>query len=86
MFVTVKTEGNEEDNANNEVGAYVRIAPRVRATCPIERQKHQGSSSNEKKGADRVASPHPLFEAHPRIVGAFLWPIECEETERCDAM
>jgi len=78
MLVTVETKGNEEDNADNKISAYVRIAPWIRATCPVERQKHQGSSSNEKKGADRVASPHPLLEAHPWIVGAFLWPVERE--------
>ena len=76
--ITIETECNEQNDTNNEIGTNVRIAPRIRSTCPVERQKHQRSSSNEQKRADRIASPHPFFEAHSRIVGAFLRPVERE--------
>lgn len=76
--ITIETECNEQNDTNNEIGTNVRIAPWIRSTCPVERQKHQSSSSNEQKRADRIASPHPFFEAHSRIVGAFLRPVERE--------
>jgi hypothetical protein len=84
--VTVYTEGNEKHDANSEVGTYMWVAPFICTTCPVESQKHQGSSGDKEETANRVTSPNKLFKAHFRVVGAFLGPIEGKEADRCETV
>ena len=83
---TIKTEGDEQGNADNEVGAYIWTAPWMCPTCPIKCKEHQRGSGDKQEGANRVACPCPLVDTHARVVGTFLGPVECKQTERCDAM
>jgi hypothetical protein len=83
---TIYTESNEKDDANSKVSAYMWVTPGICTACPVERQKHKSSSGDQEERAYRITSPYELSEAHLRVIGAFLGPVEGEQPDRSDAM
>jgi hypothetical protein len=85
-LLTIQTESDEQHNPNREGCRNMRITPRVSATRPIERQKHQSSAQHEQEAAHRIASPRQIFERHLRVISTLLGPIGCEDTQRSSGM
>lgn len=71
----VHAECDEEDDADDEIGIYMRIAPLVSTASPVEREQQKRCSNDDEEAADRVACPSPLLKAHPLVVGPFLRPV-----------